>query len=166
MIVCALNYNSEDVRTAQAWQESADTESNAGGPRGWISRYAWGDDYHDVLRAKLELLLASLRERSAEPFDGRVYSDTGPINERVLAKHAGLGWLGKNTLLLNEQLGSYFFLGAILTTLDLERQGGICGRASCRSLWKLPQVPRCLPDGRAGRTVCDGRAKMHFVFDD
>lgn len=127
VIVCALIYNTEHVRTAQAWQESADSKSNAGGPRGWISRYAWGDDYHQVLRAKLELLLASLREQCGDPFEGRVYSDTGPINERVLAKHAGLGWLGKNTLLLNERLGSFFFLGAILTTLDLEPTPGSAG---------------------------------------
>ena len=88
--------------------------------RGWISRYAWGDDYHEVLRAKLEDLLAGLREQHREPFEARVYTDTGPLNERVLAKHAGLGWLGKNTLLLNERIGSFFFLGVILTTLDLQ----------------------------------------------
>jgi len=127
VIICALTYNTEHMRTAQAWQESANSESNTGHPRGWISRYAWGDDYHEVLRAKLELLLASLREQCGEPFEGRVYSDTGPINERVLAKHAGLGWIGKNTLLLNERLGSFFFLGAILTTLDLEPTPGSAG---------------------------------------
>ena len=120
VIVCALMYNTDHVRTGQAFQESAGKDLTGVRSGGWISRYAWGDDYHDVLRTKLERLLACLRERCGEPFDGRVYSDTGPINERVLAKHAGLGWLGKNTLLLNERLGSYFFLGAILTTLDLE----------------------------------------------
>jgi epoxyqueuosine reductase len=119
VIVCALTYNTEYPRTAHA---RAQTHGAALGeePRGWISRYAWGDDYHEVLRAKLEELLAGLRERHAEPFEARVHTDTGPLNERVLAKHAGLGWLGKNTLLLNEQLGSYFFLGVILTTLDLQ----------------------------------------------
>src|ERR1700687_5884209 len=63
--------------------------------------------------------MAALRERFDEPFGARVYADTGPIQERIFAKYAGLGWLGKNTLLLNQRLGSWIFLGAILTTLDL-----------------------------------------------
>ncbi len=107
-------------------------------PRGWISRYAWGDDYHDVLRERLDALVESLRERFTGPFEARAYVDTGPVQERVLAKYAGLGWLGKNTLLLNQMLGSFFFLGVILTTLDLEPTLGenelpppdLCG--SCR----------------------------------
>src|SRR5450432_1812079 len=117
VIVCALNYNTEYPRTLQAQVNGMDLDD---GRHGWISRYAWGDDYHQALRAKLEDLLAGLREQHREPFEARVYSDTGPLNERVLAKHAALGWLGKNTLLLNEQIGSFFFLGVILTTLDLQ----------------------------------------------
>ncbi len=125
VIVCALNYNTECLRTGQAQlaqlaQLGINGESEKDETRGWISRYAWGDDYHEVLRAKLEDLLAGLRVQHAESFAARVYTDTGPLNERVLAKHAGLGWLGKNTLLLNEQMGSFFFLGVILTTLDLQ----------------------------------------------
>jgi epoxyqueuosine reductase len=86
----------------------------------------------------LEGLVEFLRERFSESFEARAYVDTGPVQERVLAKYAGLGWLGKNTLLLNQVLGSYFFLGVILTTLDLEPTLGtnelpppdLCG--SCR----------------------------------
>jgi len=88
-------------------------------PRGWISRYAWGDDYHDVLGVKLDALVAAMRAEFAEPFDARAYVDTGPVVERVAAHHAGLGWLAKNTCLINEQLGSWLFLGVILTTLEL-----------------------------------------------
>ena len=117
-IVCALTYNTEHARTEQALAK-LNRASETGGPRGWISRYAWGDDYHDVLREKLQMLLDGLRDQHPQPFEARIYADTGPINERVLAKHAGLGWLGKNTLLLNERIGSFFFLGVILTTLDL-----------------------------------------------
>jgi len=87
--------------------------------RAWISRYAWGSDYHDVLRQRLEALLAHLRERVTQPFDARVYVDTGPVLERALARQTPLGWLGKNTCLLNERLGSWFFLGEILTTLEI-----------------------------------------------
>jgi epoxyqueuosine reductase len=114
VIVCALNYNTDRPKSTEVAKRSDASE-----PRGWISRYAWGHDYHDVLRRKLDDLVAALRERLDEPFEARVYADTGPVQERVLAKHAGLGWLGKNTLLLNQTLGSWFFLGAILTTLDL-----------------------------------------------
>jgi epoxyqueuosine reductase len=112
-IVCLLNYNTEQPL-------STDRPMPDGEPRGWISRYAWGDDYHDVLQERLDALVEFLRERFSEPFDVRAYVDTGPVQERVLAKYAGLGWLGKNTLLLNQSLGSFFFLGVILTTLELE----------------------------------------------
>lgn len=118
VIVCALTYNTAHPRTAPALDDVADTTVTTE-PRGWISRYAWGDDYHDVLREKLQLMLQALREQHPAPFEARIYADTGPINERILAKHAGLGWLGKNSLLLHERLGSFFFLGVILTTLDL-----------------------------------------------
>jgi epoxyqueuosine reductase len=113
VIVCALNYNAPAPHSVDV--STADTQH----PRGWISRYAWGDDYHEVLKQKLLALADALGERFPQPFDARIYSDTGPINERVFAKYAGLGWLGKNTLLLNPKLGSWFFLGAVLTTLDL-----------------------------------------------
>lgn len=112
VIVCALNYNS-------AFPRSTEASATEDPPRGWISRYAWGDDYHEVLQQKLRVLASALSERFPEPFEARIYSDTGPIHERVFAKHAGLGWIGKNTLLLNSKIGSWFFLGAILTTLDL-----------------------------------------------
>ena len=115
VIVCVLNYNS-------AFPSSIDESSCAGsqsGPRGWISRYAWGDDYHEVLREKLETLIARLRREFPDPFEARAYVDTGPIVERVAAKYAGLGWLAKNTCLINEELGSWLFLGVIVTTLDL-----------------------------------------------
>jgi epoxyqueuosine reductase len=115
VIVCALNYNSDQALSTEAAAQSGDQE-----PRGWISRYAWGRDYHEVIWEKLNALQAEMRERFPEPFESRGYADTGPIAERVLAKHAGLGWLGKNTLLLNEENGSWFFLGVILTTLQLE----------------------------------------------
>src|ERR1700722_8528427 len=115
LIVMALNYNSAQLcSTEQAGIHDADSA------RGWISRYAWGDDYHEVLRAKLNALVARMHERWPEPFDARAYVDTGPVVERVAAKYAGLGWLAKNTCLINEQLGSWLFLGVILTTLELE----------------------------------------------
>ena len=114
VIVCALNYNTELPKSTEVSRDS-----RAQDPRGWISRYAWGADYHEVLNEKLTALVGAMHEQFDEPFAARVYADTGPVQERILAKYAGLGWLGKNTLLLNQRLGSWIFLGAILTTLDL-----------------------------------------------
>jgi epoxyqueuosine reductase len=115
VVVVALNYNTAHPRTHEA-RGVAEGEA----PRGWISRYAWGDDYHDVLREKLEALVGAMRAEFTEPFEARAYVDTGPIVERIAAKYAGLGWLGKNTCLINQQKGSWLFLGTILTTLELE----------------------------------------------
>ncbi len=127
IIVCGLNYNTplpySTVVPADAevsWKDAgACSIAPLPGPRGWISRYAWGEDYHLVMSQKLEELVQALRERVAEPFGVRAYVDTGPVVERVAARHAGLGWLAKNTCLINEELGSWLFLGVIVTTLDL-----------------------------------------------
>lgn len=115
VIVCALNYNTGHPYSTEAAVGNAKSEE----PRGWVSRYAWGDDYHEVLWGKLNALVAEMKERFTLPFAARAYADTGPVAERVFAKHAGLGWIGKNTLLLNEKLGSWLFLGLICTSLDL-----------------------------------------------
>ncbi|MGB7845142.1 MAG: tRNA epoxyqueuosine(34) reductase QueG [Candidatus Acidiferrum sp.] len=116
VIVCALNYNTAHPYSTE---KAASAAAKAGSPHGWISRYAWGDDYHDVMWQKLNMLAAALKEEFPEPFVARAFADTGPVAERVFAQQAGLGWLGKNTLLLNETLGSWLFLGVILTTLDI-----------------------------------------------
>ena len=86
----------------------------------WISRYAWGDDYHDVLRSGLERLAEKLRQHVGHPFDWKICVDTAPLLERAYARLAGLGWIAKNTCLINQQMGSWFFLGELLTSLDLE----------------------------------------------
>ena len=85
-----------------------------------IARYAWGDDYHDVLKSRLDALVSWMREVSPEPFDARAYVDTGPVQERVYAQYAGLGWIGKNTCLINPERGSWLFLSEIICTLALE----------------------------------------------
>jgi epoxyqueuosine reductase len=123
VIVVALNYNSpqplsitgSSLRSCEEGQQAADES-----PRGWISRYAWGDDYHEVIQEKLRALITEMRVQFPEPFEARSYVDTGPIVERVAAKYAGLGWLAKNTCLINSRLGSWLFLGVIVTTMELE----------------------------------------------
>ncbi len=84
-----------------------------------LARYAWGDDYHIVIQRRLDALLAWLREMAGESFEGRAYVDTGPVQERVYAQYAGLGWIGKNTCLINPELGSWIFLSEIICNLGL-----------------------------------------------
>ena len=85
----------------------------------WISRYAWGTDYHGVLRRGLERVMDGLRAASAEAFEWKICVDTAPLLERAYARHAGLGWIAKNSCLINQAMGSWFFLGELLLSLDL-----------------------------------------------
>jgi epoxyqueuosine reductase len=117
VIVCALNYN-----TAYPYSTQAEDPS-----RGWVSRYAWSrEDYHDAVLRRLRQVEAALHEDLANhqpptsELRFRSYVDTGPLIERVYAKYAGVGWIAKNTCIINQQLGSWLFLGVILTSLELE----------------------------------------------
>jgi epoxyqueuosine reductase len=110
VIVCGALYNVDRPYSTEI----------TGRDRAEIARYAWGDDYHDVLGRRLDALLAWLRRESKEPFDALSYVDTGPVQERVYAQHAGLGWIGRNTCLINPQLGSWIFLCELIVSLTLE----------------------------------------------
>jgi len=88
--------------------------------RGEVARYACADDYHGFLLERLQSLLAWMREQHPEPFEARAYVDTGPVQERVYAQYAGLGWIGKNTCLINPDAGSWLLLGEIICSLELE----------------------------------------------
>ncbi|MDQ3697587.1 MAG: tRNA epoxyqueuosine(34) reductase QueG [Gemmatimonadota bacterium] len=95
---------------------------NYGGtrPTGPVARYARGDDYHDVMTDRLRELHRWVESEAGRPVRGKAYVDTGPLLERDLARRAGLGWFGKNTNLINPQLGSFFFLGSLLLDLELD----------------------------------------------
>ena len=86
---------------------------------GWISRYAWGEDYHNVMKRSLESLLERIRETYRKPVEGRAFVDGGPVLERDFAGVAGLGWIGKNTQLISPKKGSWFFLGELFVDLPL-----------------------------------------------
>jgi epoxyqueuosine reductase len=88
--------------------------------RAALARYAWGDDYHTVIQQRLDALAEWMRREAGEGFEARGYVDTGPVQERVYARHAGLGWIGKNTCLINGELGSWMFLSEIICNLELE----------------------------------------------
>ncbi len=100
-----------------AWPRSTEFNDEE---RAWISRYAWGDDYHRVLRRGLERLDAGLRASGGAGYESKICVDTAPLLERSYARQAGLGWIGKNTCLINQQGGSWFFLGELLVSLDIE----------------------------------------------
>ena len=84
-----------------------------------LARYAWGDDYHTVIEGRMADLVGAIAEANG-PFEHKAYVDTGPVQERLYARYAGLGWIGKNTCLINQHLGSWVFLSAIITDLALE----------------------------------------------
>src|ERR1700759_2437637 len=122
MIVCALNYSADKPYSVEVDDPQ----------RGWISRYAWGSkDYHDALLPRLRQVEVAIKQFAAErgsTIETRSYVDTGPILERVYARHAGIGWIGKNTCIIHPKLGSWLFLGVILTSLELPPDSAVPDR--------------------------------------
>lgn len=115
VIVCALNYNADRPKSTDPIADGRPPASHA-----WISRYAWTEeDYHDSVLRRLRTVETKLKEQSPAA-EARCYVDTGPLVERVWARYAGVGWQGKNTCIMNQRLGSWIFLGVILTSLELE----------------------------------------------
>lgn len=118
VIVVADLYHREMPEVASG--VAAGGSGSANGPAlGRVAMYAWGEDYHRVVKGKLFGLADALRAEIDAPFNAKVCVDTAPLIEREFAARAGIGWIGKNTLALSEALGSYFFLGAIVTTLEI-----------------------------------------------
>ena len=111
VIVCGINYDSDHPYSTEAKDKS----------RGWIARYVWSrEDYHEAVLRKLRQVEAELSAAMHDsPITTRCYVDTGPHVERVYAKYAGVGWMGKNTCIINQELGSWIFLGIILSSLEL-----------------------------------------------
>jgi epoxyqueuosine reductase len=132
IVVCAFNYNAAAPRSIDPAPPNT----------GWIARYAWnGDpdgnptDYHTDLLARLKLLEADLLTRTPDGTQTKSFVDTGPLLERDFAARAGVGWIGKNTCVLNQNLGSWLLLGVIVTSLDLP--------AAVQAVASLPAPDRC-----------------------
>jgi epoxyqueuosine reductase len=120
VISVGLNYFTPPARPAPS-----------GETQGWISRYAWGDDYHDLMKRKLQSLLESIEQLAGAPVKGRAFVDSGPVLERDHAGVAGLGWVGKNTQLISPKKGSWFFLGELFVDCPLSYDRPIrdrCGK--------------------------------------
>lgn len=129
VIVTGTLYNGEDVRGCEGAGGRGSGDAIAE-----IARYAQGEDYHVVLQQRLDALVEWMRAEAGEPFEVRAHVDGAPVQERVYAQYAGLGWVGKNTCVINAELGSMFFLGEVICTLALEpdteaaEQCGSCTR--------------------------------------
>jgi epoxyqueuosine reductase len=116
--------------------------------RAWISRYAWGRDYHAIIRRALVRFAAGLKAIASGPFEWRACVDTSPLLERAYARRAGLGWIGKNSCLIHQGMGSWFFLAELLVSLELEPDQpppDRCG--SCRRCIEACPTQAILPAG-------------------
>ena len=133
-VVCVgLNYKRGSDTAPETDSAGGNATRSRARPLGKVASYARGRDYHDVMREMLADAMTRVRERLQEPFEYRVCVDTAPVLERELARAAGLGWVGKNTCVLNQRLGSYLFLAEAITTLDLPPDEPVldrCGRCT------------------------------------
>jgi epoxyqueuosine reductase len=142
---------------------STDTAAADKEARGWISRYAWGSDYHEVLRRGLEDVVAKLKFVCGGPFEWKICVDTAPLLERSYARQAGLGWIGKNTCLIDQQRGSWFFLGELLLSLPLSPDSpppDRCG--TCRRCIDACPTQAIVPD-QTGKTILDARLCISYL---
>jgi len=110
VISCAMNYNTDYPYSIEKTDKT----------KGWISRYAWGDDYHDTIKDKLQILINYISSESSDEVKSKLYVDTGPVLEKTYGKYAGVGWVGKNTCLINQEIGSWIFLGEIIINVELD----------------------------------------------
>ncbi len=148
VIMVSLNYHVDDPGSLQSHEAG----------HGWVSRYAWGRDYHKVMRRRLKDL-ARLLTQSYESRATRACVDTAPLLERSLAAASGLGWIGRNSMLIDEKIGSYTFLGAVLTDLDLPADGPAVDRCgSCTAC-----IDACPTDALSEPGMLDSRRCISYL---
>lgn len=128
--------------------------------RGQISRYAWGDDYHEIIRAKLRKLAAFIDETGGKKLKQKIYVDTGPIIEREYAQKAGIGWIGKNTNFINWQSGSWYFLAELLVSVELEYDWQL-PRGSCGTCTLC--IEACPTDAIVAPNILDSRLCISYL---
>ena len=145
VIAVALNYYQRESPAAHAWAP--------------VARYAWGRDYHDLMRPRLERLGEFVREAAGPTVRTRAAVDTSAVLERDLAARAGLGWVGKNTNVLHPKLGSWFFIGSVLTTAELDFDGPLPDRCgTCRACLDI-----CPTEAFVAPYVLDARRCISYL---
>lgn len=149
VISCALNYNTDYPYSTEARDPK----------KGWIARYAWGDDYHSVIKEKLNILKDYLFETALTDENDRVYVDTGPVLERMYAKYSGIGWIGKNTCLINQEVGSWLLIGELITTIELDYDNQAAER--CGTCTKC--IDSCPTDAITAPYVLDSSKCISFL---
>ena len=130
-----------------------------GQPRGKIARYAWGDDYHDVIKKRLREFAAKLPEIADRPVKTRIFVDDGPMNDRAAAARAGIGWFGKNTNILTQSHGSWVFLAQVITDIPLEPDAPLkktCGQCSLC-------IPACPTDAIVAPYTIDNKRCISYL---
>lgn len=127
--------------------------------RAHISRYAWGDDYHVVLMRRLDALVAWMHEQHPAPFEAAPYVDTGPLQERVFAQHAGIGWIGKNCCVISPTLGSFVFLAEIACSLPLQPDAPAYDRCGSCTLC----IDACPTEALVAPHVLDARRCISYL---
>jgi epoxyqueuosine reductase len=150
ILVLGKHYRSAEP-LAQFWRDPS---------RGRISRYAWGGDYHDILLPRLKALVQFIESEGGRPLHARSYVDTGPVLERPIAAAAGLGFIGKHTLLIHPRQGSWFFIAEILLNLPLEPTLKPV-RAGCGTCRRCQEI--CPTNAFAGEYVLDARRCISYL---
>ena len=151
VISLALSYNTGEPNSPD--------EQPRGGLHGKIARYAWGDDYHDVIKKRLREFAAKLPEIAAREVKTRIFVDDGPMNDRAAAARAGVGWFGKNTNILTPTHGSWVFLAQVITDIPLEPDAPLkktCGQCSLC-------IPACPTDAIVAPYVIDNRRCISYL---
>ncbi|MGN6735617.1 MAG: tRNA epoxyqueuosine(34) reductase QueG [Candidatus Binatia bacterium] len=148
VISVGLNYNSNFPRPHPSAHKS-----------GWISRYAWGDDYHALMQQRLESLLDRIQSLNGSPVEGKAFVDSAPVLERDFAGIAGIGWIGKNTHLISPKHGSWFFLGELFIDLPLAYDRPIRDRCGRCDLF----IKACPTGAFVGPYVLDARRCISYL---
>ena len=147
------------VSLGMNYHTAYDRPGQVKGTKGWISRYAWGDDYHELMKRKLDSLIVKIIGFYDGPVEGRAFVDSGPVLERNFAGVAGLGWIGKNTNLISPKKGSWFFLGELFLSIPLAYDKPMRDRCGSCDLC----IKACPTQAFVGPYILDARRCISYL---